>query len=84
MDALPNPDSDKINWTLIPARLCTGDIIFSTQKHYKSWAIRTVTGKSKFSHAALYLGEGFLMEAVTEGVRRVHVRNSGRSPDGCV
>ena len=68
-------ESDRLAWTLRPDRLQVGDIILSTQNHWKSFFIRFATGMSPFSHAALYLGGGFVMEAVTEGVRRVHVRH---------
>jgi len=46
------------------------DIILSTTTHWKSAAIRTGTW-SDISHAALYTGDGFVVEAVGEGVQRI-------------
>jgi len=59
---------------LCPEELRIGDVVLSTdRKSPVSWLIRTVTGSS-ISHVALHIGAGFLIEAVAEGVRRVHCR----------
>lgn len=65
-------------YVLCPTQLAIGDVILSTQpkglRNLGSWVIRTVTD-SKFSHAAIHVGGGFLAEAVyPEGVRLAHAR----------
>lgn len=52
-----------------------GDVVTSTQDSWVSLGIRRIT-RSGASHAAIYIGGGFLIEAVGEaGVRRVHARS---------
>ncbi|MCX6901836.1 MAG: YiiX/YebB-like N1pC/P60 family cysteine hydrolase [Verrucomicrobia bacterium] len=66
--------SEGMPWVLRTVHLETGDVILSTQpKDPVSWSIRFVTD-SIISHAAIYVGGGFLVEAVREGVRLVHSR----------
>jgi uncharacterized protein YycO len=66
-------EQSSIELALRPNQLRVGDIILSTTSAYESWLIRKAT-KSNFSHAALYVGGGYVIEAVGGGVRRIHVR----------
>jgi len=45
------------------------DILLSTSNHFVSWAIRTGT-LSRYSHAALYIGNGTIIESIGEGVKQ--------------
>lgn len=59
---------------LDPAGLNVGDVILSTNIFSrKSWLIRKADG-GNFSHAAIHVGGGFLVEAVPTGVQMVHCR----------
>lgn len=60
-------------WVLDPTLLDVGDVILSTTSNWMSNGIRLFTN-SDFSHAALHVGGGFLIEAVGAGVRRIHAR----------
>src|SRR5688500_5232367 len=60
-------------WVLSPRALEPADVLLTTTSHPISWAIRTSHG-SRVSHAALHVGGGFMIEAVGEGVRRIHSR----------
>jgi hypothetical protein len=53
---------------LDPDKLRPGDVIFSTERAADSFFIRLFT-RSKYSHAAIYLGDGLYAEAVDLGVR---------------
>lgn len=53
---------------LDPDELRPGDIIFSTERAKESFFIRLFT-RSRYSHAAIYLGDGLYAEAVDVGVR---------------
>jgi hypothetical protein len=55
-------------YMLNPDKLRPGDIIFWTERAADSLVIRIVTW-SKYSHAAIYLGDGLYAEAVDQGVR---------------
>ena len=68
-----------VELALRPAQLNPGDVILSASSGITSWTIRGVSSlrertKSLFSHAALYVGGGYVIEAVNGGVHRVHVR----------
>ena len=55
-----------------------GDILVmtSTKKDEIGESIRSATG-GNFSHVALYVGQGYLVEAVWDGVRKIHWSESG-------
>jgi len=55
-------------FTLDQDRLIPGDILFTADRAPVSYLIRGFT-VSKFSHAAIYLGDGLYAEAVDVGVR---------------
>jgi hypothetical protein len=57
-----------------PDALRPGDIILSSAEGMSSLGIRVVT-LSPVSHASLFMGEGQIAEAVTQGVRRRSVQN---------
>lgn len=61
-------------WVIDPGVLEVGDVILSTTESIISTGIRIAT-RSAVSHAALHVGGGFIIEAVEEGVRCVHVRS---------
>ena len=57
-----------------------GDIILSTSDSFQSAFIRTMTkGPTDVSHAAVYVGDGMVVEAVGPGVRRISIADSVRS-----
>lgn len=60
-------------WTIKPAELQVGDIILSTTNHSVSKFIRFFTA-SQISHASIHVGKGYVIEAVGDGVRKVHAR----------
>lgn len=73
---LQNPGLNPRNGGLVvePQALRPGDILLSSAEGASSLAIRLVT-LAPVSHASLYMGEGQIAEAVTQGVRRRSVRN---------
>jgi len=68
-----DPKDDEPVWVLDPNKLHVGDVVLSTTEHWVSAGIRAFTS-SDYSHAAIHVGGGFLIEAVGEGVRRLHCR----------
>jgi cell wall-associated NlpC family hydrolase len=54
---------------ITPDELQAADILLSTGDAAVSWVIRGAT-VSRFSHAALYVGDGDIVEAIAEGVVR--------------
>ena len=73
MNIAENTTGNTTEFALRVGQLTKGDILLSTTIAPKSWAIRIGT-ISRFSHAALYIGGGYFIEAVGDGVRRIHAR----------
>jgi Permuted papain-like amidase enzyme, YaeF/YiiX, C92 family len=59
---------------IAPRVLQTGDILLSAANGINSAGIRAIT-LSPVSHAALYVGNGQIIEAVTEGIRQRRVQD---------
>jgi uncharacterized protein YycO len=56
--------------------LQVGDILLSTTSARVSKVIREATGDGPVSHARIYAGDGFVIEAVSEGVRLVKLEEA--------
>ncbi|MBC5783305.1 hypothetical protein H8N03_10145 [Ramlibacter sp. USB13] len=68
---------------LDPTKLQPGDVVVTRGRSLVSLGIRAFT-LSSASHAAIHVGGGFIVEAVDQGVRRLHVRSFVYAADSAV